>query len=85
MNGKTLTFKKAVVATGGSPSLPPIPGLKDVPYMTNKTLFNLTTLPPRMVVVGAGPIGSEMAQTCVRGLRTRPAGRDGGSLARSRR
>lgn len=43
--------------------MPPIPGLRDVPYVTNKTLFNLTELPPRMVVVGAGPIGIEMAQT----------------------
>jgi len=62
VNGKTLTFKKAVVATGGSPRVPPIPGLDTVPYMTNITLFNLTALPPRMIIVGAGPIGIEMAQ-----------------------
>lgn len=63
VNGKTLKFKKAVVATGASASLPPIPGLKEVPYVTNRTLFNLTKLPPRMIVIGAGPIGIEMAQT----------------------
>jgi len=62
VNGKTLHFKKAVVASGGSPTVPPIPGLREVPYLTNRTLFNLTSLPPRMTVIGAGPIGLEMAQ-----------------------
>jgi len=63
VNGNTLNFKKAVVATGGSPRVPPIPGLDSVPYMTNTTLFNLETLPERFVVIGGGPIGMEMAQT----------------------
>jgi len=63
VNGKTLNFKKAVVATGGSPRVPPIPGLDSVPYMTNTTLFNLEELPKRFVVIGGGPIGMEMAQT----------------------
>jgi hypothetical protein len=49
VNGKTLHFKKAVVASGGSPRVPAIPGLADVPYLTNRTLFNLHALPPRMV------------------------------------
>jgi len=61
VNGKTLHFKKAVVATGGQPRVPPIPGLDKVPFVTNKTLFNLSELPRRMIV-GAGPIGIEMAQ-----------------------
>jgi len=63
VNGKTIRFKKAVIATGGSPRVPPIPGLADVPYLTNITLFNLDSLPSRMIVIGAGPIGMEMAQT----------------------
>ena len=62
INGKTLRFKKAVVATGGRALVPPIPGLVDVPYLTNSTLFNLTTLPKRLVVLGAGAVGLEMAQ-----------------------
>jgi pyruvate/2-oxoglutarate dehydrogenase complex dihydrolipoamide dehydrogenase (E3) component len=62
VNGETLTFAKAVIATGGTAAIPPIPGLAEVPYLTNATLFNLTELPPRLGVIGAGPIGLEMAQ-----------------------
>lgn len=58
----TLTFKKCVVATGGRPSVPNVPGLKEAPYTTNETLFNLERLPPRMVILGAGVIALEMAQ-----------------------
>ena len=42
--------------------MPALPGLSSVPYLTNESLFNLTELPPRMVVLGGGPIGAEMAQ-----------------------
>lgn len=59
---RTLKFKKAVVATGGRPSLPPVPGLAEAPYTTNEVLFNLEVLPPRMVLLGAGVIALEMAQ-----------------------
>jgi pyruvate/2-oxoglutarate dehydrogenase complex dihydrolipoamide dehydrogenase (E3) component len=45
---------------------PPIPGLKDVPYLTNETFFSLTELPKRLGVIGAGPMGCEMAQTFAR-------------------
>ncbi|KAH8071730.1 dihydrolipoyl dehydrogenase [Aureococcus anophagefferens] len=62
VNGQTLKFRKAVVATGGQAAVPSIPGLAEAPYHTNATLFNATALPPRVVVVGAGPIGLEMAQ-----------------------
>ncbi len=62
VNGKTLTFSKAVVATGGTAAIPNIPGLKQAPYLTNATIFNLTHLPERLGVIGAGPIGIEMAQ-----------------------
>ena len=63
VNGITLPFKKAVVATGGRPGLPNIPGLAEAPYTTNEVLFNLETLPPRMVILGAGVVALEMAQT----------------------
>ncbi len=62
VNGKTLIFAKAVIATGGTAAIPNIPGLADAPYLTNSTLFNLTVLPKRLGVIGAGPIGLEMAQ-----------------------
>jgi len=62
VNGKTLTFAKAVVATGGTAAIPNIPGLEQVPYLTNATIFNLTELPARLGVIGAGPIGLELAQ-----------------------
>lgn len=62
VNGKTLMFRKAVVATGGKAAVPDIPGLQDVEYLTNSSVFNLTELPGRIGVVGAGPIGMELAQ-----------------------
>ncbi len=62
VNGKTLEFAKAVIATGGSAAIPPIEGLADAPYLTNANIFNLTELPPRLGVIGAGPIGMELAQ-----------------------
>ena len=51
-----------MVATGGTAAIPNIPGLKEAPYLTNATVFNLTELPQRMAVIGAGPIGIELAQ-----------------------
>ena len=62
VNGQTLTFAKAVVATGGTAAVPNIPGLKQVQYLTNASIFNLTELPARLGIIGAGPIGLEMAQ-----------------------
>ncbi len=64
--GKTLRFSKAVIATGARAVALPIPGLKEAGYLTNETLFNLTELPKRIVVIGAGPIGCEMAQAFAR-------------------
>jgi len=62
VNGKTLTFAKAVVATGGTAAVPNIPGIKQAPYLTNASIFNLTELPACLGVIGAGPIGLELAQ-----------------------
>ncbi len=58
-----LKFKKAVIATGARATHPEVQGLAEAGYRTNETIFNLTVLPRRLAVIGAGPIGSEMAQT----------------------
>ncbi|MBS0170292.1 MAG: mercuric reductase [Nitrospira sp.] len=63
---RTLSFVKAVICTGAKASAPPIPGLEAVGYLTNDTLFSLTELPPRMAVIGAGPVGCELAQAFAR-------------------
>jgi mercury(II) reductase len=60
--GTQLNFAKAVIATGARATRPPIPGLDKVNYLTNESLFSLTDRPERLVIVGGGPIGTEMAQ-----------------------
>lgn len=64
--GQTLAFSKAVIATGARAAIPDIPGLQDVPFLTNETLFSLTELPRRLGIIGAGPVGCEMAQSFAR-------------------
>ncbi len=54
--------RRFVVSTGSSAFVPPIPGLDEVPYLTNETVFNLTDRPEHLIIVGGGPIGIEMAQ-----------------------
>lgn len=61
-----LRFNRAVIATGGRPSAPPIPGLAAVPFLTSETIFDLDVLPRRLLVLGAGPIGCELAQAFAR-------------------
>lgn len=61
-----ITSKKFIIATGSSPAVPPVDGIKDVPYLTNMTVFSLETLPESMIVLGGGPIGLEMAQAFAR-------------------
>lgn len=63
---RTLTFVKAAVCTGARASAPPIPGLQETGYLTNETVFSLTELPRRLGVIGAGPIGCELAQSFAR-------------------
>ena len=63
VSGTKLKFKKAVIASGARAAAPPIKGLDDVDYLTNESVFSLTELPKRLGVVGAGPIGCEMAQS----------------------
>lgn len=66
VGGKRLAFRRAVIATGGRAAAPPIPGLADAGYLTNETVFELTALPASLAVVGAGPIGCELAQAFAR-------------------
>ncbi|MCC7052793.1 MAG: mercuric reductase [Gemmatimonadaceae bacterium] len=66
VGGATLRFRRAVIATGARAAAPPIPGLRTVPYLTNETIFDLTTLPARLAIIGAGPIGCELAQAFAR-------------------
>ncbi len=63
VEGTTLKFSRAVIATGARAAAPPISGLQSVPYLTNETLYSLTDLPARLGILGAGPIGCEMAQS----------------------
>ena len=62
IEGKRLEFDRAVIATGARPAEPPIPGLAQSGFYTNETIFTLTELPRRLAVIGAGPIGCELAQ-----------------------
>lgn len=62
VDGRRLEFDRAVIATGGRPAELPIPGLKETGYYTNENIFTITELPRRMVVIGGGPIGCELAQ-----------------------
>ena len=61
-----LHFRRAIIATGGRAAAPPIDGLQDAGYLTNETVFDLDTLPARLLVIGGGPIGCELAQAFAR-------------------
>jgi len=60
--GKTLRFRRACIATGARAVVPPVEGLKDAGFLTNETVFSLTERPSRLAVIGAGPLGCELAQ-----------------------
>ncbi len=66
VDGARLTAAKWVIATGSSPAAPPIPGLADIDYLTNKEIFFLDSLPESLIILGAGPIGIEMCQAFAR-------------------
>jgi pyruvate/2-oxoglutarate dehydrogenase complex dihydrolipoamide dehydrogenase (E3) component/uncharacterized membrane protein YdjX (TVP38/TMEM64 family) len=63
VDGKRLEFDRAVISTGARAAELPIQGLKEAGYYTNETIFTLTKLPRRLVVIGAGPVGCELAQS----------------------
>jgi pyruvate/2-oxoglutarate dehydrogenase complex dihydrolipoamide dehydrogenase (E3) component/uncharacterized membrane protein YdjX (TVP38/TMEM64 family) len=66
VNGKVLTTRNIVIAAGARPFVPPIPGIEDVGYYTSDTLWEMRDLPARLVVLGGGPIGSELTQCFAR-------------------
>ena len=62
VDGRTVTADRFVVATGSAATVPPVEGLRDAPYLDNRTVFDLRTLPSHLLVLGGGPIGVELAQ-----------------------
>jgi pyruvate/2-oxoglutarate dehydrogenase complex dihydrolipoamide dehydrogenase (E3) component len=66
VNGETLRFKRALIATGARPAIPSIPGLEEAGYLTNETVFELNECPRNLVVIGGGPLGCELAQAFCR-------------------
>jgi pyruvate/2-oxoglutarate dehydrogenase complex dihydrolipoamide dehydrogenase (E3) component len=61
-----LRFRRAIIATGGRPAVPPIDGLSSGPYLTSENVFDLTERPGRLLVIGAGPVGCELSQAFAR-------------------
>lgn len=66
VEGRRISARRIVVATGSSPQIPAFPGLADTPYLTNRDIFTLETLPASLIVLGGGPIAVEMAQAFAR-------------------
>lgn len=66
VNGETLSARNIIVATGGRPAVPSIPGIDSCDYLTSDTIWQLRELPKHLVVIGGGPIGCELAQAFVR-------------------
>ena len=66
VNGNKITTKNIIVATGARPAVPPIPGLDTISYLTSDTVWNIKELPKRLIVLGGGPIGCELAQSFAR-------------------
>jgi pyruvate/2-oxoglutarate dehydrogenase complex dihydrolipoamide dehydrogenase (E3) component len=66
VDGKTYSANKWVISTGSSPSVPSIDGIAETPFITNKEIFSLDSLPESMIIIGAGPIAIEMAQSFCR-------------------
>jgi pyruvate/2-oxoglutarate dehydrogenase complex dihydrolipoamide dehydrogenase (E3) component/uncharacterized membrane protein YdjX (TVP38/TMEM64 family) len=66
VNGRTITTKSIVVATGARPFVPPIEGIDNVPYYTSDTIWDLKEAPKRMLIIGGGPIGCELTQAFCR-------------------
>ncbi|MCI4661213.1 MAG: FAD-dependent oxidoreductase [Neomegalonema sp.] len=60
--GQRIEARRFVIATGSAPFVPPIPGIESVPYLTNETIFSRSECPARLLIIGGGPIGMEMAQ-----------------------
>lgn len=82
LDGKSLSAKNWVIATGSSAAIPPVPGLDQTPYLTNRDLYSFDRLPASMIILGAGPIAAEMAQAfCRLGTRVEVIQRSGQILS----
>ena len=66
VEGQRITARYFLICTGASPFVPPIPGLAETPYLTYESFWELEELPARLIVIGGGPIGCELAQACQR-------------------
>lgn len=66
VNGRRVRFRQALIATGSHPTVPPVPGLADARTVTSDTVWDLTELPGRMVIIGGGPIACELGQAFAR-------------------
>ena len=66
IGNQEVSARRFLICTGATPFVPPIPGLEDTPYLTYETFWDLAALPDRLVVIGGGPIGCELAQACQR-------------------
>ena len=66
LDGKRISAKNWIIATGSGPVTPPVEGLAQVPFWTNETVFSQRTLPSRLIILGGGPIGLEIAQAFAR-------------------
>jgi pyruvate/2-oxoglutarate dehydrogenase complex dihydrolipoamide dehydrogenase (E3) component len=66
VDGARLRFRRAMIATGARPDTPSIPGIVEAGYLTNENVFDLTELPRRLLVIGGGPLGCELAQVFCR-------------------
>jgi len=86
LNGALVSAKNWVIATGSSPAIPPIQGLDQTPFITNRDVFSLERLPGSMIILGAGPIATEMAQAfCRLGTEVHVVQRSGQILSREDR
>jgi len=65
-DGRRITARRFVIATGSAPMVPPVPGLDTVPFLTNESIFDLTQLPAELLIMGGGAIGTELAQAFAR-------------------
>lgn len=66
VNGRTLTARRIIVATGARPWIPPLPGIEEAGCLTSDNVWELDSLPPRLVILGGGPVGCELAQCFAR-------------------
>jgi pyruvate/2-oxoglutarate dehydrogenase complex dihydrolipoamide dehydrogenase (E3) component len=86
LEGKTYSARNWTIATGSSPAIPPIAGLNQTPFLTNREIYSLDHLPKSMIIIGAGPIGTEMAQAfCRLGTKVSIVQRSGQILKREDR